>query len=429
MRICVFEDAGVARLGPLTLTRPAFDLRCGARTLLERQLRLFRGVPCALVRPELAELCRLAHPELHLNDPTWPSNGSAGPVVLINARWLAPPTLSASETRSAGAEIGLVGEQVAYAIVPAGLAADAALPNLGWRLAEWKQELPRRQAGGAMLDYPWDLVERNVAALEEDYALDWAQRERVRMEGVSLLGPPERFVAHPEAHVEPLVLADTRNGPVLVDRAAVVQAGSRLEGPCYIGPHTHILAGRVRESSIGPQCRIGGEVEASIVQGFSNKAHDGFLGHSYLGEWVNFGAGTHTSDLRNDYGEVRVPLGGQLVATRLLKVGSFVGDHTKTCIGTLLNTGSAIGPFGQLVTPGTLLPRLLPAFCQVVRGHVSERTDLKQMFATAATAMGRRGRAWTETDAEFFLGLYERTAGERRQLIRDGEQRRLRQVV
>jgi UDP-N-acetylglucosamine diphosphorylase/glucosamine-1-phosphate N-acetyltransferase len=216
---------------------------------------------------------------------------------------------------------------------------------------------------------------------------------------------------------------------VLVDHGAVVRSFSRLEGPCYVGPGTQVRGAKVSGSSFGPHCRIGGEVEGSIIAGFSNKAHDGFLGHSYLGEWINFGAGTHTSDLRNDYGEVRVLLGGQMVATGLLKVGSFVGDHTKTCIGTLLNTGSVIGPFGQLVTPGTLLPRLLPAFCQVSHGQVQERTDLKQMFATAATAMFRRGRVWTEAHAEFFLGLYERTAAERRQVLRDGEQRRFRQVV
>src|SRR5262249_34064551 len=122
----------------------------------------------------------------------------------------------------------------------------------------------------------------------------------------------------------PLVLIDTTRGPVMLDRGVIVQAFSRLEGPLYVGPDTHVLAGRVKGSSLGPQCRIGGEVEVSIVHGYSNKAHEGFLGHSYIGEWVNFGAGTHTSDLRNDYGQVTVTVGPQRVETGLLKVGSFV---------------------------------------------------------------------------------------------------------
>src|SRR5262249_4344383 len=144
-------------------------------------------------------------------------------------------------------------------------------------------------------------------------------REAAPVQGVTVQGPPERLLADPSARIEPLVLIDTTPGPVMIDRGAVVQAFSRLQGPCYVGPGTHVLAGRLAGTSIGPACRIGGEVESAIVHGYSNKAHDGFLGHSYVGEWVNLGAGSHTSDLRNDYGPVAVTLNGQKVSTGLLK--------------------------------------------------------------------------------------------------------------
>jgi UDP-N-acetylglucosamine diphosphorylase/glucosamine-1-phosphate N-acetyltransferase len=423
VRICVFEDAGVARLQPLALTRPAFDLRCGALSLLERQLRHFgAGEAGALVRPELLDLCRLSYPSLHAKGPTW-LNG--GPVLLVNARWF-PPAQRAEVPASP--EVGLVGEQVAYAVVSAPAVRELALPNLGWHLASWAQALPQRSAGGAMIDYPWDLVERNAEAIEQDFP-HWHDRPANVPEGVTVLGPVARFRADPAAMVEPHVLIDTRHGPVLIDRGAVVQAGSRIEGPCYIGPQTTVHAGRISGSSFGPQCRIGGEVERSIVQGLSNKAHEGFLGHSYLGEWVNLGAGTYTSDLRNDYAPIAVSAGGQRIETGRLKVGSFIGDHTKASIGCLFNAGSVIGPFGMLVASGALLPRSLPAFCQVSNGRIAERTDLKSMFATAGTVMARRGRPWTEAHAEFFLGLYERTAGERAKLLRESEQRRVRRVV
>jgi UDP-N-acetylglucosamine diphosphorylase/glucosamine-1-phosphate N-acetyltransferase len=424
MHICVFEDAGVGRLAPLTLTRPAFDLRCGALTLLERQLRHFGATgAAALVRPELASLCRLNYPELAIDAVPAVEYGADG-VLLVNARWLAPPPAAFPRAPV----VGLVGDEVAYAVAPPGALRNSAPHNLGWLLAEWKQTLPPCAAGGALIDHPWDLVEHNAAALEADFAL-WQRRAAQRTPGVSVVGPPERFVAEPSARVEPQVVVDTTRGPVLVDRGALVQAFSRLEGPCYVGPETQVLAARVRGSSFGPQCRIGGEVEASIVQGYSNKAHEGFLGHSYVGEWVNLGAGTHTSDLRNDYGKVSVIVAGQKVDTGLLKVGSFLGDHTKASIGCLFNPGSSVGPFGQLVTSGTLLPRFLPAFCKYYQGRVLGRTDLGEMFATAATAMARRGREWTEVDAEFFLDLYERTAEQRRQVLRDSEQPRPRRVV
>src|SRR5207248_4001999 len=142
---------------------------------------------------------------------------------------------------------------------------------------------------------------------------------------------------------------DTTRGPVLVDRGAVVQAFSRLEGPCYVGPQTQVLAARVRGSSLGEQCRVGGEVEASVIHGYSNKAHEGFLGHSYVGEWVNLGAGTQVSDLRNDYASVRVVVNGRAVDSGQAKVGAFVGDHTRTSIGSLINTGAAVGPYCQVL--------------------------------------------------------------------------------
>src|SRR4029077_7985435 len=152
-----------------------------------------------------------------------------------------------------------------------------------------------------------------------------------------------------DATVEPFVVADTRGGPVLIDHGAIVHSFSRLEGPCYVGRESWILAAKLRaNSTIGPCSRIGGEVEASIVQGFSNKYHEGFLGHSYVGEWVNLAAATQTSDLRNDYGNVSVHVNGERVATGRGKIGSYIGDHAKTGLAALLNTGSSIGAFAHV---------------------------------------------------------------------------------
>jgi UDP-N-acetylglucosamine diphosphorylase/glucosamine-1-phosphate N-acetyltransferase len=226
-----------------------------------------------------------------------------------------------------------------------------------------------------------------------------------------------------------MVHIDTTNGPVLLDSGAVVQSFSRIEGPCYIGAGTRVLSARIHGGSIGPQCRIGGEVEASIVHGYSNKAHDGFLGHSYVGEWVNLAAGTTTSDLRTDYGVVRMTIQGRTIDTGLMKVGSFIGDHTKTSLNTLFNTGTVVGAFAQLLGSGELLPRNIPSFCRHGRGRLHERSDLRELFATAGIMMARRNRDWTDTHAELFFTLFEETASERRQLLRDSEQGRLRRVV
>src|SRR5205823_12729762 len=167
--------------------------------------------------------------------------------------------------------------------------------------------------------------------------------------------------------------------------------------PCWVGPGTHVLGAKVRAgTSLGPGCRVGGEVEASIVHGHSNKYHDGFLGHSYVGEWVNLGAGTSNSDLRNDYGEVTVVVNGRRVPTGSPKVGCFLGDHAKTGLGTLLNTGTNAGVFCNLLPSGRLLPKYVPSFASWWNGRLEDCADFDALLRTAAEVMRRRGCELTD---------------------------------
>jgi UDP-N-acetylglucosamine diphosphorylase/glucosamine-1-phosphate N-acetyltransferase len=419
MRICVFEDSGVRSLEPLALTRPAFDLWCGSVPLLERQRRHFAAAEVgALVRPVLAELCRLTHPDLAVNDPSWLR---AETTALVNARWLPP-----AEFLGAGSNprVALVAGQVAYALVPASDLTDCLPETLPACLERWQRELPQARAGGSMIQYPWDLVEHNADVLRADFR--WREAGHLKMIRPSLFqvfGPCDRVVVGADARIEPFVVADTTRGPVMIDRGAVVQAFSRLEGPCYVGPESCVVGAKLRGGTIGPGCRVGGEVEASIFQGYSNKYHEGFLGHSYLGEWVNLAAGTQVSDLRNDYGPVRVAVAGELVNTGLTKVGAFLGDHTKTGLNTLLNTGTVAGAFCHLLPAQTLLPRLIPSFCTFQHGRLQERADFGEMFLTAALVMERRGREWTRTHRDWFFTLYDQTTAFRRKLVQEGERR------
>jgi UDP-N-acetylglucosamine diphosphorylase/glucosamine-1-phosphate N-acetyltransferase len=297
-------------------------------------------------------------------------------------------------------------------------------------MENWKEALPNRPAGGYLVDAPWDLVERNADALRHDFAARTETNGHAAGPGdLTVVGPRERLVVDPTAQVEPLAVVDTTRGPVLIDRGAVVQSFSRLEGPCYVGPESWILGAKVRGSTIGPACRVGGEVEACILQGFSNKYHEGFLGHSYLGEWVNLGAGTQVSDLRNDYEPVKMTVAGTLVQTGMRKLGAFIGDHTKTGMATLLNTGTVVGAFCQLLPSGSLLPRVIPSFCTAWRGVLQDRAHLRQLFWAAATVMSRRNQEWTDVHTDFFFSLYEQTNAQRRQVIWQNDQVELRRSV
>jgi UDP-N-acetylglucosamine diphosphorylase/glucosamine-1-phosphate N-acetyltransferase len=422
MNVCLFEDGGVEFLEPLALTRAAFDLVCGSRSVLARHQAVHgEGQTQAWVRPELADHVRRRHPELAINDLEALKGGD---LLYANARWLPSPQVPIDQTKPC---VGMIDDHVAY-IVGAPSRPSEHLCVDDW-LADCRELLPHVEASGRMLNFLWDFVDANPEMLIED--AETFRRSRTLQTtlppNVSIGGPLENFLVDASATIEPFVMADVRKGPVMIDRGAVVHSFTRLEGPCYIGPDTWILGAKIRGgTTLGPSCRIGGEVEASIVQGWSNKYHEGFLGHSYVGEWVNLAAATQTSDLRNDYGSVRLQVNGHRLSTGRTKIGSYIGDHTKTGLGVLLNTGSVIGTFCNLLPHGALLPQIIPSFCQVQYGTVMERFDLRQMFATAATAMSRRNQTFADEERDFFFGLYDHTAERRRKVIRDAEVRRMR---
>jgi UDP-N-acetylglucosamine diphosphorylase / glucose-1-phosphate thymidylyltransferase / UDP-N-acetylgalactosamine diphosphorylase / glucosamine-1-phosphate N-acetyltransferase / galactosamine-1-phosphate N-acetyltransferase len=421
MRCCLFEDR-VENLDPLTLTRPVFELLCGMTSLGDKQRRAFAASAYGmLVRPALEALCRQCRPGVPVNDAAWLRSG---PIVLINGRWLpSQPALAVPPAPC----LGVVDEQVAYAVLAPAELGRLALDNVGAQLDAWQRELPCRQAGGSMIDHPWDLVDRNADAITRDFADLGMAAKPSAVSPAAVVGPAARLWIDPGARVEPMVIADTTQGPVVVDTGAVIHAFTRLEGPCYVGPMTQVHGAKIRAgTTLGPQCRSGGEVEASIVHGHSNKYHDGFLGHSYVGEWVNLGAGTHNSDLRNDYGEVTVTVGGVPLNTGLSKVGCFLGDHTKTGLGTLLNTGASIGAFCNLLPAGRYAPRYVPSFTSWWNGSLREAFTPEQLLATAELAMKRRGITLTEAQRALYVGLHAETAQERRRVLRENEQRALR---
>lgn len=423
MRTCIFEDHAVRQLEPLTLTRPASALLCGALTLQQRQA-VFVGADdvALLVRPALEPLCRQQHVGMTVNDGNWLQ---AAPTLMVNARWLPPTGRFGTHPMPC---VGMVGDQVAYAILNPELLTYCSPNTIDDCMETWRDRLPREQAGGMMVDRLWDLVEANAAMLGNDLATQ-AEREGryYQPADVAIVGPSERLRVDPSATLEPHVVVDTTRGPVIIDQHAIVEAFSRLEGPCYVGPHAQVLGGKIRGSTIGPHCRVGGEVEASILLGYVNKYHDGFLGHSYVGEWVNFGAGTQVSDLRHDYQEVSVPVrAGHNVATGLTKVGAFIGDHTKFALNTLLNTGSVIGAFSSVLPTTSFAPRYVPSFCTLWHGEVREQASLLQLLTTAATVMRRRNCELTANHATLFRTVYDDTMADRARATRTGKRRTLR---
>jgi UDP-N-acetylglucosamine diphosphorylase/glucosamine-1-phosphate N-acetyltransferase len=231
----------------------------------------------------------------------------------------------------------------------------------------------------------WDLVTALERLLPNDCAAVLAAGPDPVPDACLVLGDPGD-VACFGAQVEPGVVFDVRHGVVVLEEGVQVRSGTRLEGPLFVGPGTIVLGGAIRHSAIGPRCRVHGEVSTSVMLGYSNKSHDGFVGHSVIGQWVNLGAGTITSNLKNTYGEVRLDLAGARLPTGRMNLGTLFGDHAKTAIGTLLSTGTVIGTGANVV--GTPVPRWVPPFAWGTEGGAF--LDAEAFVRIAARILPRR---------------------------------------
>jgi UDP-N-acetylglucosamine diphosphorylase/glucosamine-1-phosphate N-acetyltransferase len=217
------------------------------------------------------------------------------------------------------------------------------------------------------------------------------------------------------ALIEAQVVLDARNGPIYVGKGSVVQSGSRITGPANIGDETIIHSALIHEGcSIGNVCRVGGELENAIVQGFTNKHHLGYIGHAYVGEWVNIGAATTNSDLKNTYGTVAVKVNGQKVDTKKTKIGCFIGDHAKTSIGTQIYTGKKIGVASHV---HAFITEDVPAFTLWAKSIGTRPAEiyLESAIQTQKRVFARRGVKQTKEDIELLTKLFSMTARERRE--------------
>lgn len=415
MRLVIFDPERSENLYPLTYLRAAFELRCGHTTLGEK-IRLAAGNVSGtayFVREILEPTLKERFPGCSVNEPDILTGGD---LLVVDGRLLALKSLPVPE----GEGIIKDGGEIVLAKINRATAGSVNAGNLSELLAAVEPLLPVVDKPVTVIRYPWDLINHNPSAIESDFRISG----RTGIEGsihelACVYGPQDMCYVAPGAVIHPTAVLDTEHGPVTIDENAVVFPHSRIEGPSYIGPGTQIVGGKIREGcSFGPMCRVGGEVEESIIHGYSNKYHDGFIGHAYVGEWVNLGALTTNSDLKNDYSAVDVKIGKTTYDTGSTKVGSFIGDHTKTSIGTLLNTGSFIGVMCLLMASGAPMPKYIPSFSWHLNGRFSRGTGFKSLLKTAHAATSRRGRSLSEEEVSLLKAVYEITKEERSPLIR-----------
>jgi UDP-N-acetylglucosamine diphosphorylase/glucosamine-1-phosphate N-acetyltransferase len=420
MRLILFDRLTEKRVNfhPLALSRPIWELRCGMTTLLDKLVdKLDAADVACFVPPYMAEVYRAAV-NRPVNDPTCLTGDD---LLVVTARVKA----AGFDVEPTGpSQVGCDAEgEVLYARIARADLVRLKTQSIDALLESARQSLPAAAGPVPTWDYTWDLVLANPQQLRADFAAAGRSGIEGRVEEPrAIRGSLSDIYVAPGALVHPMVVLDAAAGPIYIDRDAEIHPFARVEGPCYIGQKSILLGAKCREgNSIGPVCRIGGEVEESIIQGYSNKYHDGFLGHAYVGQWVNLGALTTNSDLKNDYSPVSVILDGRRpVSTGSTKVGALIGDHAKTSIGTLLNTGAYVGAMSLIATTGKLLPKFIPSFAWFLEGVVTKGFGKQKLYATAQTAMGRRGCQWTQADESMWDEIYNMTRPARDEALQRG---------
>jgi UDP-N-acetylglucosamine diphosphorylase/glucosamine-1-phosphate N-acetyltransferase len=466
--VCVFEDKKFSNFFPLSLSQPVFELRLGfhcLRTRLEQEAGAEgRG---ALCREYLAPALRLRDPGLAVNEIPPGSvlfvNGrllcygnelrelldklaegsmavKGGYVVAARLSGKAAGEFASYVRRRIGDEaLERICEELKGYVAKGGkgaagkpkkrtiLAQDApegtfeddhalGQDGLAEKLPTALLEIIARHglksvelSEARLLSFPWQIIEENARVIEDDFQKSpfrGQSEEAVVYPGARMVGE-ENILVGEGVIVKPGVVLDASSGPVVINDGTMVMANAVIVGPAYIGksclvkPGAKILEG----TSIGDVCKVGGEIGDTIFASYSNKQHDGFLGHSYVGEWVNIGAGCNNSDLKNNYSAVRMWCAGMARETGRQFLGLVMGDHTKVGIGALIGSGTAVG-FNCNIYGSDAPPRFVPSFSWG-RGEELSEYEIEKAMLTAQVVMDRRDVKFTDAHRQVFQKIFE----------------------
>ena len=407
--IRIFEDSSYRTLLPLVYTRPVSALRCGILLLQEKVARRYPKADVTLFcREYIAEVLK-GRNSFGINRSTVGKEGA----LFLNGRLILQEIIPLEGPE----EIGIQESTVVYArlsqenakkVTPEVLLEEKLLKTL--------KEVKTKKVKAALVSYPWDLVQNNGSEIVRDFELlvgkKGANHGKI-YEGVHLLNPSQIYIGK-GSKIKPCVVLDAESGPIYIGKDVTIFPNSVVEGPAYIGDETKLkINAKIYENtSIGPVCKVGGEVEGCIIHAYSNKQHDGFLGHAYIGEWCNLGAGTSNSDLKNNYGNVKVYVDGKMIDSGSMFVGLTMGDHSKAGVNTMFNTGTVVGVSSNVFGAG-FPPKFSPSFSW--GGPAGMTTyKLEKGLEVAERVMARRKIKLGPQEEKLFRKVFDLTREERK---------------
>jgi UDP-N-acetylglucosamine diphosphorylase/glucosamine-1-phosphate N-acetyltransferase len=385
MNYILFDGPVRNALLPFTFTRPVADIRIGILTIREKWEKYLGYTTTTITEEYLMEKYPMVEMEAN---------------VLINAAYLPNEVLAEMVSALEENQAILAGDDV-IAFYTKDTQEEVDFDS--YEIIEYTDEVIK-------LEHVWDIFKKNDIALREDFELLTEGRKSMSIPtSVNTLAPENIFIEE-GAKLE-FVTLNASTGPIYIGKNTEIMEGSIIRGPFALceGAVVKMAAKVYGATTVGPECRIGGEVSNSVLFGYSNKGHDGFLGNSVLGEWCNLGADTNNSNLKNNYEEVKLwnYEKGSFVKTGLQFCGLMMGDHSKSGINTMFNTGTVVGVCANIFGSG--FPRnFIPSFSWGgASGMVTY--EVKKAFETARIVMSRRNVEFTEQDEAILTEVYHQT--------------------
>ncbi len=418
MIVSLFEDEETyENFLPLSYTKPVYKFKSGICSFLERVQKVFPDYPLLLLTRDYL-IPTLKQREIHpvnnpdaIDDDLVLMNGTL--VVEKQTRQLIQKKLGKNVTMTQNGKVILAHLSRKVAKKHAETLCKAVTQRQLKKIVKKCKVLKAQNM--PLMTYPWDLIHNCAELIRKDFKLIHEKDSDGTLDKrATIYGDAANLYLGERAFVEAFTVLDVRNGPIYIGNETVVHAGSRIAGPAYIGDKTIIASGLIREGChVGNVCRVGGELDATILHGYTNKYHTGYIGHSYIGEWVNIGAATTNSNLKNTYGTVKVTVKRNKTDTRCVKVGCFTGDHAKTSIGTQIYTGKKIGVASHV---HGFVTEDVPSFALWGKSLGAKPTELylKSVIETQKRVFTRRGVKQTREDIELLKKLFRLTAEERR---------------
>lgn len=413
MHICIFEDTRYSDFEPLMFTRPVYELLCGTFTLKEKILHSFGNPDYSLhCRNYLQKITERENPGIKVN--RFPDDDC----LFINGRVVGNKDLkSVLDLADRNKKVFLKDNQVVAVYVPR--QEMITIHNLQSELLDltFFNDFEKQEVNVHLVNYTWDLININGEEIKKDFEFRLSSHTNLNFlsevpANVHLINEDQIFIEE-NVIIKPGVVLDASAGPIYIEKNSKILSNAVIEGPFFSGESSLIKSGAAiySNTTFGKVCKVGGEVEQSVFMPYSNKQHAGFLGHSYLGSWVNLGADTNNSDLKNNYSKIKISLTGKEINTGLQFLGLMMGDHSKSAINTMFNTGTVVG-FSCNIFGAGFPDKYIPSFSWG-GGEGLKLYVIDKCIETAKVVTSRRKIDFTPDDEQLFYDLFNITMQER----------------